>query len=354
VTRYLETATRLKFVLVVVVLLVLVPGLLAAYQEYMSTHESFATVWVDRASRQIVSGSDDPYIPMLQSPAAEQAEILSELFQTRSFMVEVVGRTQLKERLAQAADPDVFLEDERKRFRVQALGTNLVRISFRSDEPEVAAAMVDAALATRAARLFESQANYAAATILYYQRVYEFAQKEVIGAQQQLDAFTAAHPASSLSATDEYRQRQLRLNLDLATVRVSELKSRIETAGISGEFRRVTSDIDFQVIDAPVPNPRPSGGLRTGALIAGVSLAGALSLAALLIAIATLTNDRLASVSDLLRVPGVRLLGAVPRMPRSRSRRSLRSQLLAAALPPPQATLEPPQATLDSVMERGT
>jgi len=340
VTRYIETAARLRLALVAVVLLVLVPGLVAAYEEYMSTHESFATVWVDRASQQIVSGSDNPYIPVLQTPASEQAQILSELLQTRSFMVAVIGGTQLKEQLAQAADPDVLLEDQRQRFRVQALGTNLVRISFKSTEPELAAAMVEAALATRAARIFQAQSNNAAAAILYYQRVYEFALKEVIGAQQQLDSFTAAHPTSTLSATDEYRQRQLRLNLDLATARVSELRARVETVGISGELRRVTGDIDFQVIDEPEPNPRPSGGLRTASLIAGVSFAGALSLAALLIVVATLTNDRVASVSDLVRVPGVRVFGAVPRVSRSRSRRSLRSQLLSAALPPPQATLE--------------
>jgi uncharacterized protein involved in exopolysaccharide biosynthesis len=353
-TRYVDTGARLRFVLAVVVLLVLVPGLVAAYQEYISTHESFATVWVDRVSRQIVSGSDDPNIPMLQSPASEQAEILNELIQTRSFMVDVIGRTQLAEQFAQAADSDAFLDEERKRFRVQALGTNLVRISFRSSEPELAAAMVDATLAARASRIFEAQANNAAAAILYYQRVYESAQTEVIGAQQQLDSFTAAHPASSLSATDEYRQRQLRLNLDLASARVSDLKSRIETAGITGEFKRITGDIDFQVIDKPMPNYRPSGGVRTAALIAAVSLAGALALAALLVAVATLTNDRLVSAAELARVPGVQLLGTLQRVPRSRGRRSLMSQLVSAALPPPQASSEPPLATFESVTDRAT
>ncbi|HKY52621.1 MAG TPA: hypothetical protein VJP45_15295, partial [Candidatus Limnocylindria bacterium] len=168
---YLATARAFRVVLVAILIILWGAGLAAAVDEYRNTYESNATIWTVRASPALsVTDPDDPNIAMLQTAAAQQAEVLKQLLTTRSFLENVVGRTSLKAAFDGAADQDEFIDDVRRRFNVQTLGTSLIRVSFAARDPAIPPELVKAALVVRGERLEQSRQASSAALGLLYQR----------------------------------------------------------------------------------------------------------------------------------------------------------------------------------------
>jgi hypothetical protein len=266
-------------------------GLAAAAVEYTSTYQSDATVWAVRAAPALsVTDPDDPNIALIQTAAAQQAEVLKQLLLTQSFLVEVVGRTPLKASFESAADPDGFIDDVRKRFRVETLGTSLIRISFAAHDPRIPPEMVNAALVVRAERIDRARQLSSAALGLLIQREVEFAEQEALDAQKALDEFNQAH-REPLSEPDQHVRAQLRLNLDFALLRLSDLQGRMARSSLAPALLEV-SGVEFQIVDEPRIATKPRGGERTAATIAVVALAAGAGLAALLVLIATLLGAR--------------------------------------------------------------
>src|SRR5207247_3531443 len=112
VRPYLGTARAYRWVIAAMLLIIWGAGLAAAVVEYTSTYESEATIWAVRAAPALsVTDPDDPNIALIQTAAAQQAEVLKQLLQTRSFLADVVGRTSLKEAFDRAANQDRYLDD---------------------------------------------------------------------------------------------------------------------------------------------------------------------------------------------------------------------------------------------------
>src|SRR5204863_68291 len=71
-------------------------GLVAGYVEYASTYSSEATVWVHRAPQDLgAANPDEPNLPLLQTSASQQADLLNQLLQTKGFLRDVVRKTAL-------------------------------------------------------------------------------------------------------------------------------------------------------------------------------------------------------------------------------------------------------------------
>src|SRR5438045_7947095 len=111
-----------RWILVTMLVIVWGAGLAAAIFEYTSTYESEATIWAVRAAPALsVTDPNDPNIALIQTAASQQAEVLKQLLQTRSFLADVVERTSLKAAFDGAANQDQYLDDIRKRFHVDTL-----------------------------------------------------------------------------------------------------------------------------------------------------------------------------------------------------------------------------------------
>ena len=262
-------------------------GLAAAVIEYRSTYQSEATIWAVRAAPALsVTDPDDPNVALIQTAAAQQAEVLKQLLQTRSFLIDVIGRTSLKSRFATSGDQDGFLSDLQRRFRVETLGTSLIRVSFASHDPTTPPELLNAALAVRAERVDQARQLSSAALGLLYERQVAFAQQEALDAQKALDDFNRTHP-EPLSDPDQHVRAQLRLNVDFALVRLSDLRGRQERAALAPALLEV-SGVEFQIVDQPRVATQPSGGERTAMIIAFVAIAAGLGLAALLVLVGTL------------------------------------------------------------------
>ena len=293
-----------------------ISGSVAAYGEYANTFESNATMWVTRNTQDLLhvthSSTDQPTVPSFLTPASEYAEVFSQLIQSQTFLELVVGRTSMKADLAAARDPVSYLDDIRKRFRVQALGTNLVRITYRASSPQIAFEMVSAALAQRDERQTQQAVGSTSVTTTFYQKEYELAQQQALRAQQELDRFNATHNTSNLNAADDFAQRQLRVASDLALVRLNDLKSQIDRTAVGAALSQLAGGADVEVLDAPEIQLQPSGGIRQAALVFAVMLTGAVMLASLLVVVGTLLTASVASEADLGRLGPITLLAAIP------------------------------------------
>jgi hypothetical protein len=294
VQPYRETARAFRLVLVAMLLIVWGAGIAAAIREYSSTYESEATIWVVRASPALsLTDPDDPNIALLQTAAAQQAEVLKQLVQTRSFVEEVVSRTSLKSGFDAAADKDGFLDDVRRGFHVATLGTSLIRVSFAAHDPATPPEVLSEALVIRGERLEQSRLASAAALSLLYQRQIEFAEGQALDAREALEDFQRSH-AAPLGEADQHVEAQLRLSVDFAVSRLSELRGKAERAQLAPALLEI-SGLEFQIVDEPRVETKPSGGERRALTIGGVSIVAGVALAALLILVATLLRSRVPS-----------------------------------------------------------
>src|SRR6266851_5040146 len=180
--RYVYTAGSYLWTIVTVVAVLAVSGSVAAYGEYSGTFESSATIWVQRNSQELLQVhavlTDVPSVPNFLTPGSEYAEAFGQLVQTQAFLADVIDRTSLKAELASARDSLSYIDDIRKRFKVQALGTNLVRVSFRAPAPKVAFEMVAAAVAVHDERGAAAQIASASVTSTLYSKEFELAQQK--------------------------------------------------------------------------------------------------------------------------------------------------------------------------------
>jgi uncharacterized protein involved in exopolysaccharide biosynthesis len=288
---YLATARAYRWILATMLVVVWGAGLLAALVEYRGTYQSEATIWTVRAAPALsVTDPDDPSIALIQTAAAQQAEVLKQLLLTHSFLVDVVGRTPLRASFEAAADPDRFIDDVRKRFRVETLGTSLIRVSFAARDPKIPPEMVKAALVVRAERLEQARQLSSASLGLLFQRQLDFAQQQAQEAQKALDDFNQTH-REPLSEPDQHVRGQLRLNLDFALVRLSDLQGRKDRSQLAPALLEV-SGVEFQIVDEPRVATTPRGGERGAATIAVVALVAGAALGSLLVLIATLLGKR--------------------------------------------------------------
>lgn len=320
------SARRMWPLLVVVVVAIWSPGAYEAYRTYVTTFESAATIWVERANSQLSGSPNDPNLLLRNSPASEQTELFNQLLQTDSFLADVVEQTARREALTRAADKQKFLAEVRKRFRTQVLGTNLLKISYRADEPGTAAEMVRVALDERDARVKKSRSAVMTASITWYQKQSELAQAQAQATQRALDAFNASHGDRALSATEEYERNRLRLAVDVAQGHLADIRQQIERGSVATALQDLTEQLAFQVIDVPSPSPFPSGGTRDASLVAGVAGVAGLLLAAFIVVAKTLIDDRIDGLADVAHTER-ELLGMVPNVKRKVLQASLTSAL---------------------------
>jgi uncharacterized protein involved in exopolysaccharide biosynthesis len=340
--RYLDTARRYVWIIAVIFAITLGSGAVAAYVEYVTTFESSATLWAERAQRDppqfVPEVPRDPgFGPSLVTPAAEQGAALNQLLQTRGFVLRVAELASLAAPTDQSEERK-FVEDVRKRFKVEELGTNVMRISYRARDPQTAPAMVKAALAARAERIRADRDASALAAKTVNTRELEVAQERAAAAQRALDAFNDEH-VPPMSAAEDYARAQLRAAADDAQKKLADLKATIDRSSIMPVILQMADQLDLQMVDEPRQENTPSGGTRSAQmLILGGALAG-FALVCLLIFIGTLLSDRVDGAADVARLTPAMVFASVPEVARSKGRAApeLRRALAAVAFANPSA-----------------
>jgi hypothetical protein len=345
---YLVTARSYLWIIVVVLALTWGPGIAMAYHEYATSFQTDATVWTQRGllrleadGRLVVSPEfappQDPSYALLMTPAAEQAGLLGQLLQTKSALREIAARAALP-LPASPSDERKFLDDLSKRFKVEVLGTNLFRLSYRARDPRSGPAVVMAALAVRREQSVEARTTATQAATSSYRSELAIAQTQALGAQAELEAFDQTH-RPPLAPVEDYRQRQLRVAVEDGRTRIADLTARIDRSAVMAGIVGTADTIEFQVVDEPIADAKPSGGTKSAAMIAGSAAVGGLALASLLILGCTLLASRVGTAADISRLAPATLFATIPKVaPRKDLTGSkLRTALAAAAFAPPPA-----------------
>ena len=279
---YLAAARQRMWIIAAILVLIWGAGIFSALREYSGTYESQATIWVLRASPELTNiDPQDPGTPVVQTVAAQQTELLQQLLQTDSFVREVTEKTSQRAAFDAAADERGFLQNVRKRFDVETLGTNMLRVSYTAKDPRTPVEMVNAALDVRTDRVLSARATSAAAVNTLYKREYEVAQQQATAASADLAQFNASHPGT-MSPADQAHQAQLQLAVDFAQSRLSELRGRADRSAVASAVLEM-SGLEFQVVDEPIAQNTPSGGGRTAMMIALVAFAAGILLASLVV-----------------------------------------------------------------------
>ena len=330
--RVVASVRRYRWVILAILAVVWGAGLAAAFVQYKTTYESQATIWVLRASPELTaSNPEDPGLPVIQTVASQQSELLGQLIKTDSFMADVIDRTPLRGALAAATDRERYLDTIRKRFHVETLGTNMLRLSFTASDPATPAAMVASALDVRTERVLSARVTSTAAVGTIYRKEFETAQAQALAAQQDMQSFQDAHPGT-LGPADEAHRAQLQLAVDFAQSRLSELRGRADRAQVASAVLEM-SGLEFEVVDEPRVPTAPRGGEKTAAVTAAIAVAGGVLLAGLLVALGALLANHISGPSDVGRLVPATLFATVPRvvLPRGADRSDLRGSLAAIA-----------------------
>ncbi len=306
---YLRTARSYLWILVVVLGLTWGSGIAMAYVEYTTSFQADATIWTQRGllrlqddGRLVVSPElappQDPAVATLMTPAAEQAGLLGELLQTRSFLRDVAARTSLAIP-AQPSEERKFLDDMSKRFKVEVLGTNLFRVSYRARDARTGPAVVLAALALRQEESVKARVAATEAATDSYRSELALAQSQALAAQTELETFDEAH-RPPLGPLDQYQQ---------------------------GQFRAAVEDARTRI----------AGGTKSAAMIAASAMAAGLALASLLVLGCTLLASRVGAEADVARLAPATLFATIPKVAtrKGATSRELRAALAAAAFGPP-------------------
>lgn len=333
--RYLDAARRFRWVIVIVLVLTWGSGAAEAYSEYITSFEADATIWTQRQSQQFAPISpQDPGLTALVSPAQEQAGVMMQLLQTRSFLRDVIQRTSIHR--PEGMEESKFLAETTKRFRVDVLGNNLFRLAYRANDPRTGAEMVVAALAVREENLAASRLAATEAAATYYRAQLGVAENQALVAQRDLDAFDKDHRAP-LGPQDEYNQRQLRLKVEETKARMTDMKVRIDQSSVLPSILQVADSLDFQIVDKPLDEQKPSGGTRTAAVIAGGGFMAGLALVGVLLIVGTLLAGGMAGEAGIARLAPASLFASVPEIADERGAggRDLRTSLAAATFGPP-------------------
>jgi hypothetical protein len=289
---YLAAARRRAWLIAAVLTLLWGAGIVSALREYTSTFESQATIWVLRPSPELTNfDPQDPGTPIVQTVASQQTELLQQLLQTDSFVREVTQATSQRAALAATTDERAFLQQIRKRFDVETLGTNMLRVSYTASDPRTPVEMVNAALEVRTDRVMRARVTSTAAVGTLYRREYEVAHAQATAAGAELDKFNASHPAP-MSPADQAHQGQLQLAADFAQSRLAELRGRADRAAVAAAVLEM-SGLEFQVVDEPTAQNTPSGGGRAAAMALVLAFAAGVLLSALLIVATALLGEPL-------------------------------------------------------------
>jgi hypothetical protein len=192
-----------------------------------------------------------------------------------------------------------------------------------------------AALAVRQQQSVASRTAAMEAAVGSYRSELALAQSQVLEAQGELERFDEAQ-RPPLGALDQYQQGQLRLAVQDARTRITDLKARIDRAAVMAGIVLTADSLDFQVVDKPMVDAKPSGGGRPAATIAGSAMLGGLALASLLVLAGTLLASRVGAEADIARLEPATLFAAVPKISRRRRQvgRELRTALAAVAFSP--------------------
>ena len=327
--RYLGTFYRGRRLYIPVLLLLLAATAVGTYYLARTQYEATARIWVDKPALDSVL---DPNAPStFVSPGQQQADKITQLLQTDSFVADILTNTTMAARLSNDADRDRVIKEVRGKLAVTPLGTNTVKITYAGSDPILCQQVVQGTIDQFRAWDLTSRVEQSAIESEFYQKQLQIYQDQADAAAKRVNDFQQEHPYPDPTSPQYLELQGLQRESESARSLLNATLTKIEQANAANSLSDTSRQAEFQVLDAPTVPARPAATLAR--LLEYIALGVAASLAFLfcVIAFATWQDTTIRNADDLERVTGVPLLEAIPHLSGGQSKGGGRPQTAGAS-----------------------
>jgi uncharacterized protein involved in exopolysaccharide biosynthesis len=330
--RYLETFYRHRLLVLMPLFLALAISVSFALAQ-PRTYESSARIWF-YGSNFILAGQSNTGV------ADQQAAVLRELLDSRSFCAEIGRRGPLANYLeAAAAVPSSFLnrlaakfglsgwsatsgpvDDSvyailRRTVKVGASGPQVVAITFDAPSPEVATGTVQALVDQFSDEILANRRTQAQVVVDFFDQQVKAQADAVAAADASLRKYLAAHPLSRTSGPDaDVTLIALQRTADQARRQYDQSLPELDQAKLDLAAQQQAGGAGFRLIDPPSLPGRPTRLLSVLLRPAVAGLSAGLFLAAISLLALTAADSSLRRADEARRALGLRLVGEIPRI----------------------------------------
>jgi capsular polysaccharide biosynthesis protein len=319
--RAAEILFRRKFLLLLPFVLIVPLTVLIALRPTTPQWTSSTNIWVDQ------------YKPLYTderlgwSPAANQAQLLTDFIRTRTFARSVLQQTSLAPMLADPRTEDQAVAELQRSVRVFPTAGSFVGVMVTTADKDLSYQIANGILTSYQQGLEARNAQQAEVTRTLYANGLKDADKKLAAARQELADYLTAHPElTRVSVGDSSLRNAQDPNLTRMTAQVSnaeqdyQIASRryedVQTTLTAGREGQVFS---FTVVDKPEPAVAPLKSSRIGLLkLPIIGLVLALILSAAVATFLVLTNRTVLGARDIRVAHGLPILGEIPQLRRRR------------------------------------
>ncbi len=319
--RTLEAIFRRPMRLLALFVLLPLISIAIVYFVVPHTYQTTATLWALRRYEIISATGINTNSDVLTTPAQTQATALSELLQTRTFVLAVARGTDLASTLnpgvrANAQLRDIALFQELSvHVQVQTQGDNLFVITYANHNPQVAQQVVAAVIHNYGLEIQYISAVGSQTLLSGYQTQLAKAEKDVQTAVAAQSQYIQAHP--NLTGNDlitDPRYTLLQAQTQQAQLTVQNIQNQIATIGQEISAQGTSPASLFKVLDAPAVASLPESRSRDYFIAGGIGLCSAIIACALYIVILVRRDHAIYAAPDLQRVMAYPVIMQVPRL----------------------------------------
>jgi hypothetical protein len=275
-----------------------------------------ARLWADRPA--VTNGASgqptdptaadfDPSVP----PAQRQATLLSELVQTNTFMARAF-RSQPAAQVIDRSRQQSLEQSVRAGFSAQAVGTNVVTLSFTTTRPKDGVALMKSIISAYGQTLVDLQVRQTEATAGTLDKQLATAKQEMDEAVSKVQAYAQSHHLSPAAGSNDPTYSSLATTaqgktsayLDLLDTSREQQDARAAAAGQLSSL--------YHVMDAPSSAAQPVDGRSPAARFAMYGLWAILALEIVFVYHSVRRDPRVRTSTEVARVLGIRSLGTVP------------------------------------------
>jgi uncharacterized protein involved in exopolysaccharide biosynthesis len=355
IERILETFFRHKLLIILPpVVIPLIVGPIAIFSA-PSYYEAFAGVWTERPAYLKSLDESSSWL----TPAQIQRDRITEMLQSRSFVMDVAARTSYAPLLASPGGPDRVHDMIGRGLGINTTGSHMLVIRFRGQTPQLAVQVVTAVVEAYQERVTADRASQAELAISFYQSRMQEAQTQLVRANDALRRYLAANPrlttpdivggtgvlvrpGVSLELTDP-QLGELRRRADVEQRNVERMQTTLDQARLDAASSQQSQEFGFQVVDPPQVPTRATRELRRILVFPIAAALTGLGIGGVLLVLLIAADRSVRSEADLAGT--VRVLGSVPqlqlkRLPQLVGPNSARRAIgfpAGTALPPPRS-----------------
>jgi uncharacterized protein involved in exopolysaccharide biosynthesis len=349
--RYLGTFFRGRWLYIPVLLLLLGATVLGTYYLARTQYEATARIWVDKPALDNVLAPNAPP-DYLTTPAQQQADKLTQLLQTDSFVAAILSNTTASGLLTSDADRDRVIKDVRGKIAVTPLGANTIRITYAGSDPGLCQQMVQGTIDQFRSRDLTARLEQSAIERQFYEKQLKIYEDQVDAAAKRADDFQRDHPYPDPSSPQYLELQGLQREVESARALLSATRTKVEQANAADSLSDTSRQYEFQVLDAPTVPNRPAATLTRLATYLALGLLASFAIILGAVAFATWQDTTIRDGDDLQRLTQVPLLDAIPHLRSNKDRGGARHNRAGATRAPqvPPGQFDEPAAVYPSRM----